>query len=193
MSRWVSELLAEWRQASSSRLADQSATDHVPRALDLLRVHVKRAGVLLRLTEVEVTVRPLAGAESSTLPSPVQKPATDANTATAPRFGQRRSSRYVDETPRVSRLPREALRTLGVPREAEPAHVPTRASKHALDAGKIATSDTTHERASEDVEALRAEVARLKEALADLVVENRTLRQRLDSLSQMTSSSAQPH
>lgn len=179
MFTWVDDLLAEWRQrlAAPARVdpacsAKEAANGATP-ALDLLRVHIERSGVPLRLAEVKTT---LAGGIRPTLPTvgggaagdvPAAEVALEADAV----FGKRRHSfRAIDTAQRWVRLS---------PAEAGPVPIKRWKESPAPADARLA-ADAFRAAAFSEVEALRGDVARLKETLADILVENRELKRQVE-------------
>ena len=172
MAGWIDKMLREWRERSAAL----ALRDHVApldeagppptHALDLLRIHVARSGVQLTLSDPKQR-SPASGHRTAKLTcvdagSSDPVPERGADDATGfQRFGRRQNSVSAEgATERLSRLPQKALRT---PAETRHAAQAFRASAYG------------------EVEALRADMARLKEALADVLVENRSLKRTLEA------------
>jgi hypothetical protein len=172
MAGWIDELLKEWRAhfgalAPHDDAAPLEETGPPPtHALDLLREHVSRSGVQLTLCDAAVRT-PALDPQTAHLKA-VEVEARDTTPERAApsvtglsRFGRRQYPASTEgATDRFARVPQEALSTPAQTRRAAQAF---RASAYG------------------EVEALRADVARLKEALADVLVENRSLKRTLDA------------
>jgi len=177
MSRWIGDLLVEWRQMLAAAPRDASApaghdVSRLPRALDLLRSHIRRAGIVHVVAPAQ---DPAALAPSRSLEA--RAAAETAEPSRSSRyswnFGRRRGSHLVEPPP--VRLPRQDTHK-AAPNEKDATAIPNRAAKQALGI-RLSLADAAAEDAGDDVKHLRAEIARLKEALADLLVENRALKQ----------------
>lgn len=170
MAGWADELLKEWRERFDAlALRDDAASleDTGPpptHALDLLRTHVARSGVQLTLSDPierrQVPERRTAHikAVDTRARNKVLESGADVGPAL---FGRRQYAASTEgATERLSRLPQEALST---PAETRRAAQAFRAAAYG------------------EVETLRADVSRLKEALADVLVENRSLKRMLQT------------
>jgi|CXWL01.1.fsa_nt_gi hypothetical protein len=172
MAGWIDELLKEWRAHFDARVP----RDHAPaleedgppptHALDLLRVHVARSGVQLTLSDPterrQASDRRAARVKAIDTKARETVPERGAGAgAGSGRFGRRQYPASAEgATERLALLPQNAVCT---PAESRRAAQAFRAS------------------AFGEVEALRADVARLKEALADVLVENRSLKRTLEA------------
>lgn len=162
MAGWIDELLKEWRDsfaALASRDPTQEADAAPIHALELLRAHVARSGVQLELSDpVERRRAPDRRAAHLKAVNTKTPDAVPEGGSTA-RFGLRQFPVCAaGATERLALVPQEALNT---PAETRRAAQAFRASAY------------------NEVEVLRADVARLKEALADVLVENRSLKRTL--------------
>lgn len=170
MAGWIDVLLIEWRE----RFAGLAPRDHASsaeeagspptHALDLLRAHVARSGVQLILSDPaerrQVPDRRIERVKPVVTENAVPERGADAGTRAA-RFGRRDHPVSADgAAERLALLPQDALRS---PAETRRAAQAFRASAYS------------------EVEALRADVARLSETLAGVMVENRTLKRTLDA------------
>lgn len=170
MAGWVDELLKEWRERFEALAQRDHAApledDGSPptHALDLLRTHVARSGVQLTLSDPierrQLPERRTAHLKDVDTGARRQAPASGADAGPA-LFGRRQYAASTEgASERLSRVPQEALRT---PAETRRAAEAFRAAAYG------------------EVEAMRADISRLKEALADVLVENRSLKRMLQA------------
>ncbi len=174
MSTWVNDLLSEWRQRFAAlaepdpaHLAEESG-EAPTRALDLLRTHVKRSGVLLRLAEVKsapaaATRRTLYPVGDDAARGAAEEGAADGDSS---RFVKRRHCFRPEDAahrkPGAGPMPIKRWKESPAPSDTRRAAAAFRAAAYG------------------EVEALRADVTRLKETLADILVENHQLKRRLE-------------
>lgn len=175
MAAWINDLLREWRaRAEAPPPHDDAAPLDATsaHALDLLRLHVARSGVQLKLSEAKPPPAPVAHLKAV---DDAIKAVDDAEPAAAPgtgfaRFGRRSVLMSAEgAAERFARLPDEAVRTPAEMRQAA----------NAFRAAAYSEVETLRADVARLKEAL-ADVARLKEALADITIENRHLKRLIE-------------
>lgn len=183
MSKWLDDLLAEWRQRmllmppdEETRPLDQSDVGSPLGPLELLRKHVRAAGVVLRLTEISKreTLSRRVPVQMLSVPAALETPEQGCHLPPGSQFGRRQSRRVEDEASPQHVSPLwEVARQMRRP----PAGPVGQGSSAA--AGHVKSS--TGKPAVDDIAALQSEIAHLKDSLAELLVENLLLKRQLES------------
>jgi hypothetical protein len=163
MARWIDDLLKEWRACLTALPPPTTVEtdDALPtRALDLLRVHVTRSGVEFKPGPPALAPdRPAVFLTAVKTPVPTEQAGASAQGLT--RFGRRNNRASEDSLAR--RLARQNPDSLRTPADTRRAEQSFRAAAYI------------------EVEALRADMDRLKATLSDIVVENRRLKHLIEA------------